>query len=643
MKKIISVFLALILTFCLLIPAANASDKDEIYPTIIVAGYSSPDLYLKEGDSLKQVWGVNMDDILSAVLHNIAKIGIGLGGLAFGNAKYISNVVGSEMLNLYGVLAYNPDGTSVNDIVTHSKEAKDCQFSHLEKYENGEHMHEPEIMASVAEEYEKLGLNGNDWIFSFQHDFRQNIIASADDLDKFIDSVREFTGKDKVNLFAVSHGGEICAVYLSQYGKEKCAVHNAVLTVPAIGGAALAYDVMSENIVFDEETLLYFIENGMMLEEDYDWLVRANQFGILDDICNCLMHDHVKKLLGYWGSIWDFIPCDYYEEMKNTWLDPVQSAALIEKSDVYHNEIMPKMTESLNECLDAGINVSIVAGSDNPSVTGLQEQSDAIIRVKDSTGAYCAPYGQRFSDGYVTKKTVCTDESHNHLSPAMTVDASCAFLPENTWFINGLFHGMTWKDDYSVALCLKLLFAKERIDIYTYEEFPQFKYSTNRCYSAAASFDSSAEGYWNPEDTKLIVKNLSHEYKMNLSSVYCAGADINFKTHGEIWLDPQESAEISFSGSLPEESLRTADITLNYMLLGSITPYGCRTITFTICSGEEAVYDDNVPFVNAKQITAFDKSINGLTAKLLEKTGLFDWLRMIFNSLAAILAAFPKC
>lgn len=643
MKKLISLALSFVLIFSLLVPAVGAEDKAEVYPTIIVAGYSSPALYLVKDEGTQQVWGVNMDDILSAVLHNIARIGIGLGGLAFGNAAYISNVVGSEMLNLYGVLAYNPDGTSVNNIITHSKEAKDCQFSHLEKEENGEHMHEPEIMASVAEEYEKLGLNGNDWIFSFQHDFRQNIIGSAADLDRFIDSVCEFTGKDKVNLFAVSHGGEVCAVYLSLYGKDKCAVNNAVLTVPAIGGAALAYDVMSENVVFDEETLLYFIENGMMLEEDYDWLVRANQFGILDDICNTLMRDHVKKLLGYWGSIWDFIPGDYYNDMKEEWLDPVESAPLIKKSDIYHYEIMPGMSEALNECIDAGINVYIVAGSDNPSVTGLQEQSDAIIRVKDSTGAYCAPFGQRFSDGYITKKTVCTDETHTHLSPAMNIDASCAFLPENTWFISGLFHGMTWKDDYSVALCLKLLFSDECIDVYTFEEYPQFKYSTNRCYSAHAAFNNSDEGFWSPDDTVLTVKNLSYKYKMKLCSVYCAGADVTFDTGSEIWLDPQESTEITFSGTLPGEGLRTADITVNYMLLGSVTPFGYRTLTFTINNGENAEYDESLPFVDAEQITEFDKNIPDITAKLLKKTGLFDWFKMIFNSLFALLSSFPKC
>ncbi len=624
--------------FISLLPGVSAAGTPELYPTIIVAGYSSSSLYNETENGTEQVWGVNIDDILAAVLHNIAKIGIGLGELAFGKAEYIANVVGSEMFNLYGVLAYDESGKSINNIHTFSQTASDTQFSHLEKEVNGEHMHEPEIMATVAQEYEKYGLNGNDWIFSYQTDFRQNIIDCAADLDAYIDSVREFTGKDKVNLYAVSHGGEVCAVYFSLYGTQKKAVNNAVLTVPAIGGAALAADVMSENIVFDEETLLYFIENGMMLEEDYDWLVRANQLGFLDDVCYYIIHNHAKKLLGYWGSMWDFLPADFYDELKAEYLDPVKSAEIIAKSDVYHYEILPAMSESLNACLEAGINIYIVAGTDNPSVTGLQQQSDAIITVNSSTGAYCAPYGKRFSDGYVTRNTVCTNKEHDHLSPAMNIDASCAYLPENTWYVNGLFHGMTWKDEYCIALCTELLFNNESLDIYSFEEYPQFKFSNNRCYSVTASFDKSAEGFWSGEDTVLRIKNLSKKYTMRLDSVYCAGADIKFDTKCFTLLKPGEETEITFRGNLPEKSLTTADITVNYTLIGSITPYGCRTFTFTLKNGAADEYDGSVPFTEAHGITEFDKTVSSqFIVKILQLTGLFDWIKMVFNSLFAIL------
>ena len=647
MKKTICIILSLVLIFSASLPVFAEEKETELYPTIIVAGYSSSSLYNETENGTKQVWGVNIDDILSAVLHNIAKIGIGLGGLAFGNAEYIANVVGSEMYNLYGVLAYDESGKSVNNISTYSKAAADTQFSYLESEVNGEHMHEPEIMATVAEKYEEYGLNGNDWIFSFQTDFRQNIIDCAADLDKYIESVLEFTGSDKVNLYAVSHGGEVCAVYFSLYGAEKDNVNNAVLTVPAIGGAALAADVMSENIIFDEETLLYFIENGMMLEEDYNWLVRANQFGILDDICYYIVHNHAKRLLGYWGSMWDFLPEDFYDDLKASSLDPVKSAELIAKSDAYHYDILPKMSENLNKCVEKGTHIYIVAGTDNPSVTGLQQQSDAIITVNSSTGAYCAPYGMRFADGYSTKNTVCTDTSHNHLSPAMTVDASCAYLPENTWYVNGLFHGMTWKDDYCVDLCMELLFNNDSLDIYSFEEYPQFKFSNNRCYSATAFFNKSKEGYWSAEDTVLTVKNLSHEYEMRLDSVYCAGADITFEVKTGTKLAPGESTDVAFKGSLPEKSLTTADITVNYTLKGCLTPYGSRTLTFTLNNGEADEYDESAPFVSAKQITEFDKLVgNKFIVCVLEKAGLFDWLKMIFNSLYAMFAGLdvlPRC
>lgn len=634
MKKVISVLLSVLLLALVLAPAASAAaKKDTQYPTIIVAGYSSSNLYL--GD--EQVWKLDTDDILSAVLTNIARIGIGLGELAFQQPAYLSNLVGKEVLKLTDKLAYNPDGTSVYPLHTWYTDAARTQFTYLYDNFDGDNVHEAVIMADIAAEY---GPDGNDYIFSYQHDFRQCMADCAADLDRYIDSVLEFTGKDKVNLFAVSHGGQTVAAYLAIYGKEKNVVNNAVLTVPAIGGAALAYDVMSENIVFDEETLLYFVENGQMLETDFNWLVRAHQFGILDKLFKMLVHDYVKQIVGYWGSMWDFIPAEYYDELKASLLDPVQSADLIAKSDYWHYDVLPTMGESLRECVDKGMNIYIVAGTESPSVTGLQEQSDGIITVKDSTGSITAPYGFRFNDGYVQARTVCTDESHNHLSPEMTVDASAAYLPEYTWFASGYFHGMTWRDDYLLDLCKMLTFAPERVDVHTYEEFPQFKFATNRNYSVTAAFDQSPEGYWSGEDTRLVIKNLSQKYKMRIASVAVDGVDVRIDVKKVIYLDPQETYSLKINGTLPETSLTTADITINYTLVGSVTPVGYRTLTFTINNGPAPAYDMNHPYTFAHHDTAFDENVSELTQKILEKTGFLAFFKMLINRLLTILKTF---
>ena len=633
MKKTISIILSCLLVLTAFLPLVGAVDSSATqYPTIIVAGYSSSNLYL-DG---QQVWKLNGNDIISAVLSNIARLGIGLGELAFQKPKYLSDLVGNEMMKLLKYMLCNPDGSSVYPLETWPQDAEHTQFTYLYENFNGDNVHEREIMADIANEY---GANGNDFLFSYQQDFRMGMVDCAAALDRYIDSVREFTGKDKVNIYAVSHGGQTVAAYLAIYGMQKNAVNNVVMTVPAIGGAALAYDVLSEKIEFNEEELVVFVENGQMLETDFNWLMQANRLGILDNLFKMLVHDYVKQVVGYWGSMWDFVPAAYYDELKTQLLDPEQSAALIEKSDEWHYNVLPKMGESLRECVDAGMHLYIVAGCESPSVTGLQEQSDAIITVADSTGSVTAPYGLRFNDGYRQVGTACDDPSHNHLSPGMTIDASAAYLPEQTWFIAGYYHGMTWKDDYSMNLCKTLIFSDSLVDVRTFRQYPQFKDSTNRNYSVHAAFDHSVEGYLSGEDTSLVITNLSRKYKMRVASVSVDGVDIRVNVTKVIYLDPLESVSVKITGTVPNVSLVTADVTVNYTLVGSATPVGARTQTFTVMNGTAPAYDASNPYTAAKHTTDFDGKTSDAGRAVLEKTGFLAWIRMLINRFAAILKA----
>ena len=424
------------------------------------------------------------------------------------------------------------------------------------------------------------------------------------------------------------------------YGMEKNVVNNILMIVPAIGGAAAAYDLMSETAAIDEETLVYYLENSELMEEDVNWLVRAHQFGVLDDLCNMLVHRYVKGILGYWGSIWDFIPAEYYDELKNEQLDPAASADLIAKSDYFHYEILANIRETFAACLDEGMNIYIVAGAGMPAVTGLQEQSDMVITVNSSTGAKTAPYGSRFNDGYPQTRTVCADESHNHLSPDMCVDVSCGYLPDHTWIVNGMFHGNTWRDAYGRDLCLKLFFSGERVNVNTCAEYPQFRYCASSDYAVTAALDRSPQGYWTGEDTALTVTNLSQKYKMQLMSISVDGIDAAFGVKGVVTLEPGASYTAPVRGSVPSVSLTTADITVNYSLIGCATPLGSRTLTFTVMNGEAPAFDDAAPYTAALHKTAFDKAVPGGLERAVNHSGFFDFLKMIVNSMLAILRSF---
>ncbi|MGN1194331.1 MAG: hypothetical protein ACI4SB_02505, partial [Acutalibacteraceae bacterium] len=466
---------------------------------------------------------------------------------------------------------------------------------------------------------------GKENIFNFNCDFRMGAVSCATQLDTFVQSVKEYTGKDKVNIFAVSHGGQVTGTYLTLFG-YKGDVNNAVMTVPALGGAGLAYDVLNGDIDFDEKGLLEFVEHGEMEETDYNWLVSAEKLGFLDDVIVNLL-PYVWDVLGYWGSIWDFIPTEYYEELKAKRLDPVESADLIAKSDYMHYEVMPDFSNGFKRAQAAGSNVYIIAGYDNKIVTGLNESSDAIITIHSSTGATAAPLGQRFADGYTQK----VDTGFYQVSPSMTVDASTSYLPEHTWFVENFYHGMIYKDPYTAELLKTLLLTEKIKDVHSDPAFPQFHATTNISHSVHAAFNKSVEGYVSSDDTAIVIKNLSEKNQMKIMSVTARGLDITFNSIASKVLEPGESIEIPFKGEIPKVSVKNFDIVVDYVLVGSATPIGERSFDFTVMNGEKVAYDESNPYVTADIDGNLDSVLDDTHNNIFTNTGIKPFISIIFN------------
>jgi len=521
MKKILSLILALavVIASCTMFASASGDlDPDDIseYPVIIVPGYSASSLRLESGEV---IWGLDWDEVLDRVLNRIIDLGMGLGALTVGNAEILAATLGEEICELFEEMRCNPDGSSVYPVERVVSTAEEtCSANLRVTFPNGDNRHEQDMAAEIEKYVD------DDYIFNFTCDFRMGSESCATQLDELIQDVKKYTGKDKVNILAVSHGGQVTATYLALFG-WKNDVDNVVMTVPAIGGAGIAYDLMSQTLEFDEECLIRFIEHGMRWEEDYNWLLKAQQLGFLDAVLNSLV-PHIMPALGYWGSLWDFIPVEKYEATKALLLDSTESAALIAKSDRFHYEIFPTMGEKMAECIANGANISIISGTGNRIVTGLKETSDAIITTTASTGAKTAPYGQRFADGYV-QVNPCGGK--NKVSPDMTIDASTAYMPDNTWFVNGLFHGMTFWDYYSRELMMTLLLTDNITDVYSDPDFPQFKDTTNPSSAVYASFEGCEAGEINGDTKHLIITNCCWENDVSLSAIYCDGIDLSVK------------------------------------------------------------------------------------------------------------------
>lgn len=624
MKKLLCIVLSVVLAVssCFFASAmGEVEGKVSDYPVIIVPGYSSTNLYYGESlETGEAVWGLDFDHVLERVLARIADIGIGLGTFAFDDAEYITDVLAEEMLVLFEKLRCNPDGTSAYELHQDYTDALHKNNAYLiENRTDTMYRQEIEISEEIAYYI------GHENIYNFSCDFRMGAESCAAELDAFIQSVKEHSGKDKVNLFAVSHGGQVSATYLALYG-HKGDVDNAVLTIPAIGGAGIAHDAMMACFDFDEECLLRFIENGTMTEENYNWLVKANQLGFIDTLANSLF-PKILPAIGYWGSLWDFIPLAQYEATKAALLDSEESARLIEISDRFHYEILPSMPEKFAKCIENGMNISIISGTGNRILTGMNENSDAIITVNASTGATCAPYGKRFADGYVQ---INPCDGKDKISPSMEIDASTAYLPDNTWFVDGLFHGMTYKDNYTRVLMMNLLLTDRITDVYSDANFPQFKYSTNASHTVHAAFGGCDEGILSDEANSLVVTNVCANSNVRILAVECDGIDLQFEVDPSEKLLPGAKTEIAFAGDIPDVSGQVVNVTV-YYAMNTITPIGYRTQAFRIVNGE--LVEDAGDYTDSEATMPFDGIIDVSVETILRNLGLKEVFTMIYSIL----------
>ena len=629
MKKLFAIALALILALCVIIPVIAFSGEKNNCPVILVPGYSGSQLIMTNEDgSEEQVWYIDFNEVLDVVKEKVPQLLLGAGLLTAGQDDYLVKLLEPEVNKFLEKLACNDDGTSKYNI-----RAKIDATAEAALWKNLD-----EDDQAFPDHFEDDIDPEN--FFVFGSDFRLDAKDNAERLGQLVDSVLEYTGADRVNLFGQSYGGQIIGAYLSldpDHAGEK--INNAVLCVPALGGATIAYDVLNDSVAFDEHELVDYLEYGFFNETDFHLLLGSNPDILIDPLFHAIM-PLAKSILGNWLSLWDFLPYDEYKEVVETQLDPVKNAELIEKTTYFHEEIMAKYTENLGRAKASGVNISIIAGSGKASVGGMQENSDAIIPVKGSTGALCAPFGSRFNDGYTGKGTVCSNPEHNHVSPSMEVDLSVGYLPENTWLIDGYYHGMERMDDFIKTLFKKQLLSTDPLlSVHDDPAYPQFHSAASEALIVHAKFNNSPEGYVDSNDTSVVLTNNSKS-DIVVNDISSDGMKLKFPTF--IAIPSGQSKDVTFSGEIPEASRVRATLTVSYTIVGtsSFTPVGQRTLDFTVMNGPAPEFDESNPYVEKTQVYGVSDALSAKVDKILGKLGLTStadaFYKLITNFIKAI-------
>lgn len=531
MKRVISVILCAVMIFSCTASAATAAKEENLpsfewdgHPVIFIQGYSGPILIRDRGlETEEQVWGIKPGDLFKKLIPNLYGILSSISKYADGDtAPFVEQFreVSAELIDDISML---PDGSSKYNIVSFPSTVEEASITYIKDELNGDGMpfFQDDFIDTMAKTVPE------EYIYVFNTDWRRSQIDNSAHLAEFIDSVLAKTGADKVDIFSMSHGGQLTATYLYYYGTEG-KVDNAVLNSPATGGTTLVTELLgADPINFNLEELLRFACVMLNIELDLRWLGRLLPQEFLNSLVKTAFNEVLLPHAIYFGSVWDFMDIETYTALRDVYLDPVENAEIIEKADKMHYECMANMGEGLRRAQQAGVSINIISNYGTQLGTGKKIDSDFIINTTHTCGANASVYGETLGKDYVQKNTVCKDASHDHIAPTGTVDASCCYLPENTWFVYEQYHTQTWFDPYTRCLILELLLTDNITDVHSDGRYPQFELSQNPLDGVYVRFTDSKTGEYSQQSSEMLIKSLTDSYSLNILSVKINGVEQN--------------------------------------------------------------------------------------------------------------------
>lgn len=633
MKKTVCIILSvlMIVSSCGLFASA---EKKEQNPLIIVPGFLQPYMYIEGEDGAEDdyLWLPKKEKIFDRIIDDMPNFLMSIFGLLFGDVENFGETLGGGAYAVAEKMRCNPDGSSVYPVVHYKNDPVESNAANLKKVvskeaERKNFLFEDFIDYAVANGYSKL-----ENIYIFEYDSRLDSIEISKELRAFIKDVKEYTGSDKVNLFTISYGGLITATYFYYY-MDECDVAKAVLNVPPLQGTDFPDRLFRQNVDLPLETLIDFLECVLGVGTEIYEIFEANDGDFLNTTLNGAsggMLDVVK----YWSSLYTITSTELYEGMKKDFLDPVESKPIIKNNDIIHYNIMPAMSRIFKNCSKFGIDVSIITCTGINICLGGNLNGDILVPTYSASGATVTEIGKRFADGYTGVKTSCKNPKHNHISPSMEVDASSAYLPEKTWFIEDSYHAMFELEDYAISLCAKLVFTDELKDVHSDPAYPQFEYSDNTHQGIHAKFNNSLTGYISSDDTALKVRNVYENSAIRIVSVIADGMDIEFDVLKTGIIMPGESVEIPFKGEIPNVSATRTNITVNYAKAGATNGLCSKTFEMTINNGAAPDCDNNV--VDSESGSLLEAAISEEFFEILKKLTVSRELECIFDTIAVI-------
>ena len=440
-RKIISVVLCAVMLFSTLCVGALASGKCTCGndPIVYVYGRQSLFVFNEDGTKTEQLRHDNID----------------IGAIAKEIMPYLDDAIKTDDWTAYCDKLFEIIAPAYDEIRV------DGNGHPLNENTGVEFSWSPETVSPVHSYH-----FGNS--YSYSYDWRLSPLDVADDLNAYIECVKEKTGHDKVVLVSRCMGTNYAAAYLGKY--ERPRGYSGISATAWLNGALNGMDwlesLFSGTVVLDPDSTYRYIENlGFLSSMEDKALAEVLQLTLnsfketygfagackfvekkfYPEIKDMLIARLIRYFYGTAGGSLSMVK-DRFEESINTIFptdeDKAEYATVIAKATEYHDTITMQAADMLKEMEAAGKPVGIFAeygGQQYPLSEKAPYCGDSSVTLEDqSFGATTSKINEKLPESYIEARTA--EGLAKYISPDKQVDASTCLFPDTTWFFKNAHH-----------------------------------------------------------------------------------------------------------------------------------------------------------------------------------------------------------
>lgn len=531
MKKLLSIFLVIVLIFSLAIPSFSWVEINETQsqiPVIRISGDGEA-LYDEEGNKIfhykdvaKLVTGESGTDnsemyksMAEALLPALAK------GLVTDNWDDLYAGLETEISKIFSNSLLDENGN-----VTNNSGLSEKRKQQMENKRN----------------YDQKGNKGfYSWEdYWFHYDWRLDPMETADVFHSFIQDIKRTTGCEKVGIAATCLGTNIVMAYVAKYGVED--IQGIGLDGSVVGGAEILSEVVCAKFDVAPPALMRILRDveglGMFNIEDFimetiEMLVRT---GLLESVISTTENIFYDKLVEgvtsalalstfyTWPNYWACVSPEDYEDAKYYVFGEegsekrVKYAGLIEKLDNYDKEVRQRVPELIQEIKDGGANLGVISkyGFQMMPICATSDAvSDQFASVKRSSfGATTSNVYETLSDEYINQRIA--EGKGKYISPDKLIDASTCLNPDTTWFIKGSSHS-NWTT-YEVKIMYDVASADRQLTVDDFEYSQFMVYNTEADTLEPMTEENCNTEYWDADPDIYKPTSFIDKFKVAITS-----------------------------------------------------------------------------------------------------------------------------